>query len=169
MAEIDGKPALYAVNGASPDEFEHSYHYTLLDIIHNSPFSEAAAYLVAYQCTDPIATYNTVAFNLDVPDDVRPDLELMLTELGERSRTNVIFDNDFINFVEPSPEHIWMFRPEYGSTCYVYLKFKEYRGDDMVIFCDCVYGSLGGEGKGLLMELTDNGRSVKQLLFTGIS
>ena len=168
IAHIDGEPTLYVRPDISADKLLESADYVLLDILHNGGNGEEMAYLTAYKNTMS-ASFDTLAFNLNVPDNIRPKLESLLTELGERSTANVIFTDDFDSLVNYSPEYLWRFREEYGKTCYVFLEFREYCEDDIFIACNCVTGSLGSIDKGYLLEHTDSGWIVKDILYSGIS
>ena len=168
VAHIDGKPTLYVRSDIPATVLLESADYVLLDILHNGGNREEMAYLTAYKNTMS-ASFDTLAFNLNVPDNIRPKLESLLTELGERSTANVIFTDDFDSLVNYSPEYFWRFREEYGKTCYITLEFRKYQDNDIVLHCDCVYGSLGAEGKGFVLEPTDNSWSVKKILFVSIS
>ena len=169
VAHIDGKPTLYVRSDIPATVLLESADYILLDILHNGGNGEEMAYLMALKETRPIAGFDTLAFNLNVSDNIRPELEEKLTELGEKSHTDIIFTNDFDSLVDYIPEYLWRFREEYGQTCYITLEFREYQGNDIVLHCDCVYGSLGAEGKGFVLEPTDNSWSVKKILFVSIS
>jgi len=168
VAHIDGKPTLYVRSDIPATVLLESADYILLDILHNGGNGEEMAYLTAYKNTMS-ASFDTLAFNLNVPDNIRPKLESLLTELGERSTANVIFTDDFDSLVNYSPEYLWRFREEYGKTCYVFLEFREYREDDIFIACNCVTGSLGWIVKDILLEYTDSGWIVKDILYSGIS
>ncbi|MBQ6835839.1 MAG: hypothetical protein IJO47_02170 [Clostridia bacterium] len=169
VAHIDGKPTLYVRSDIPATVLLESADYILLDILHNGGNGEEMAYLMALKETSPIAGFDTLAFNLSVSDNIRPELEEKLTELGEKSHTDIIFTDDFDSLVNYSPEYFWRFREEYGKTCYVFLEFREYREDDIFITCNCVTGSLGSIDKGLLLEHTDSGWIVKDILYSGIS